>query len=152
MRIIFVGQSPSFSSQGLAPMAGKSGRYLAELMGLTQETMLVNHDFVNVLDKFPGKNSCGMDNFPLQEARNKAERVILPMMKNRVVILLGKNVGKAFNMPKNVQYFCRLSVVGITDHVWIIPHPSGLNRFWNHEVNVLNARKFFTEILSDVKS
>lgn len=149
MRILFVGQSPSKSTEGLAPMAGRSGDFLAYLLGLSKEEMFEQHDFVNVFPFFPGKNALGQDLFPLQEAKSHAAR-LLPKFENRVVVLLGKNVARAFNVPPNVQYLTRMHT-RVTDSVWIIPHPSRVSRHWNISENILVVTKFLRELQANKK-
>jgi uracil-DNA glycosylase len=144
MRILFIGQSPSKSSNGLAPMSGMSGDFLAHLLGTTKDEMLQAHDFVNVFPFFPGKNSLGQDLFPMQEAKSHAAR-LAPKLVGRVVVLLGKNVARAFNAPQNVSYMTRLSAPG-TDSVWVIPHPSRVSRHWNVSENMLIVSKFLREL------
>lgn len=146
-RIYFIGQAPSRETDGQPPFVGKCGKFLAEqLMGLTQEEMLAQHDFVNVLDRWPGKGING-DLFPLAKAR-VAARGLAEDMRNRVVIMLGHNVARAFGCDK-FQYFRWYEVrhpdntnVIIAKRCAIIPHPSGVNRLWNLQNNRIIARKF----------
>jgi len=146
-RIYFVGQAPSRETDGQPPFVGKAGKFLAEeLMGITQEQMLRDHDFVNVLDRWPGKGING-DLFPLAKARIAA-RGLTENLRDRVVILLGNNVARAFGCDK-FEYFRWYEVrhpdnnnVVIAKRCAIIPHPSGVNRLWNLKNNRIVARKF----------
>lgn len=124
-------------------------------MGLTQEEMLAQHDFVNVLDRWPGKGING-DKFPISEAKPRAAALV-PMMANRFVILLGSNVVRAFGIPKFKYYDwhtvqdSKNSNIIITRKCSILPHPSGVNRIWNNPDEVLKAKKFFQLILGEGK-
>lgn len=146
MRILFVGQSPSRTSDGQSPFTGKCGKFLAELMGLTQEEMLCTHDFLNVLDRWPGPSIKG-DRFPIPEARIAAKKK-LEQMRGRAVVLLGHNVARAFDCKKfryfefyeirNPEHWSEVVVPLMT----VVPHPSQVNRHWNVEENRLIAAKF----------
>ena len=87
MRIQFVGQAPSRETDGKPPFTGKCGQFLAELLGTTQEQMLLDHDFLNVLDHWPGAGIKG-DKFPIPEAKVAARRK-LEQLRGRVVSCSG---------------------------------------------------------------
>ena len=102
MRITFVGQAPSRETDGKPPFTGKCGRFLAELLGTTQEQMLKDFDFLNVLDHWPGASFKG-DKFPFSEAKIAAKNK-LELLRGRVVVLLGHNVARAFGC-RTFAYF-----------------------------------------------
>jgi uracil-DNA glycosylase len=146
MRILFVGQAPSRETDGKPPFTGKCGKFLAELLGTSQEQMLADHDFVNVLDHWPGKSLKG-DAFPIPEAKLAAKKK-LQLLRGRVVVLLGHNVARAFCCTK-FSYFSWYEIRSDDDsadvvvpNMAIVPHPSQVNRFWNVEENRLIAGKF----------
>ena len=151
MRILFVGQAPSRETDGLPPFVGKCGTFLAELLGTTQEQMLFDHDFVNVLDRWPGRGPGG-DKFPMLEAKVAAKKKI-PQLRGRTVVLLGANVARAFGGPK-FQYlgWYQLrnpdNLSDIICQATIVPHPSGVNRHWNNHDNRLIAAKFLRTLAS----
>lgn len=152
IRIQFVGQAPSKETDGKPPFTGRCGAFLAQLMGTTQEKMLVDHDFLNVLNSWPGKG-VGGDRFPFIEAKVAAQKMF-PQLRNRIVILLGANVAKAFGM-RQFRYLERYEMrnpQNLSDVVVplmiVIPHPSGVNRYWNFPDNRMIVSKFFNEILA----
>lgn len=150
MRLTFIGQAPSRETDGKPPFTGRCGAFLATLLGTTQEKMLTDHDFFNVLNYWPGKG-IGGDKFPVSEAI-KAANQMTPKLVGRTVVLLGSNVARAFGV-KNFQYFewyqirdpehtSRVLVHSIT----IVPHPSGVNRYYNKLENREQASKFLRSL------
>ena len=152
MKFTFIGQAPSKETEGLPPFVGKCGAFLASLMGMTQAEMLAQHEFLNVLNYFPGKGING-DKFPMTEAKIRA-REMLATLRGKNVVLLGANVARAFNCAK----FAYLTVYEFRDpeHMatvlvpWmaVVPHPSGVCRHWNRPENRDAARKFFSTWVS----
>lgn len=150
MKILFVGQAPSKETDGKPPFTGKCGRFLADLLGKTQEQMLKDHDFINVLDHWPGKG-IGGDKFPIQEARIAAKKK-LDLMHGRLCVLLGHNVARAFGCSqfrylewyeiRNPENFAEIVVPLMT----IVPHPSGVNRYYNDPDKRLIVSKFLRTI------
>lgn len=149
MRICFIGQAPSRETDGKPPFTGKCGKFLAELLGTTQEQMLVDHDFVNVIDYWPGKGPNG-DKFPMTEAKIRA-RAMLKTLSDRTVVLLGANVARAFGASK-FEYFSRYQILDpetkkvVVSQMTVIPHPSGINRKWNDPEIRIYAYKFLTHL------
>jgi uracil-DNA glycosylase len=149
-KYLFIGQAPSRETEGKPPFTGKCGSFLAGLMGLTQEEMLATHDFLNVLDHYPGKG-VGGDKFPMVEATVKA-RKMLPTLRGRSIILLGANVARAFG-AKQFSYLTQYEIRNpenladiIVPWMVVIPHPSGINRHWNKPANRDVVRKFFSSL------
>lgn len=148
MKITFVGQAPSRETDGQPPFTGRCGAFLANLMDMTQEEMLREHAFLNVLDKWPGKG-LGGDKFPMVQAMTAAKEKLELLRKKPLVVLLGNNVARAFG-AKDFSYFSWYEIrnpENITDVVVprmsVVPHPSGVNRHWNRAENRDIARKFF---------
>ena len=156
MRILFVGQAPSKATDGKPAFTGICGRRLASLMGLTQERMLLDHDFVNVLDRYPGTGGSSHprgDAWPLSEAR-KAASLLWPTFAGRKVVLVGKNVRDAFK--RTDEFFVWSDAIHslasrhvLTDKAWIVvvPHPSGVSHWWNDSTNLLAAKFFFRSLI-----
>ncbi len=147
MKILFVGQAPSRESDGNPPFTGRCGKFLAEeLLGISQSEMLIQHDFVNVLERWPGKSAVG-DLFPLGPAR-EAARGLLEKMVGRTTVLVGNNVARAFGVTsfKYLQIYEMRHPdnpnVVICNFVAIIPHVSGIVRHWNIRGNREAAAKF----------
>lgn len=157
MRIQFVGQAPSQETDGKPPFTGKCGKFLANLLGTTQEQMLEDHDFINVLDRWPGKG-IGGDKFPLIEAQTAAKAKLELLRDKPFVILLGNNVARAFGAKaftyltwyeiRNPENFADVVVPRMS----VVPHPSGVNRYWNSPKARDAARRFFNSITSHGKA
>jgi uracil-DNA glycosylase len=117
------------------PFHGKSGRFLAKLVELPLEAFLEAVETVNLLKVWPGKEGKG-DAFPMMEAAEAAARL---NVKGKQVLAAGKRVARAFGVEKPV-YLTKVPVNGGT--LWIVPHPSGINAWWNDEGNKRKARRF----------
>jgi hypothetical protein len=116
--------------------------------------MLKDHDFVNVLNHFPGKSKLSKSaKFPMAEARTAAKS-LLELLRNRTVVLCGKNVAAAFGLEK-FQYFVKYQFRSDTDSllmvptVVVIPHASGKAILWNNPEFVDYARKFLTNLIHE---
>lgn len=149
-KLLFVGQAPSRTSDPSRPFSGQCGKFLAELLGTSQEDMLAKHDFINVLDTWPGKG-LGGDKFPMAEAKQAAMGK-LDLLRGKTVVLLGANVARAFNVSE-FRYLgiyeirSRENVLDIVaSPVTVIPHPSGVNRYYNSVENKLTVSKFLREL------
>lgn len=78
-----------------------------------------------------------------------AERLLSETLRGRRVVLLGANVSRAFGVS-----FRKLSEVVLSWHpvgeglaAAVVPHPSGLNRWWNDPDNRVRARLFLRPVL-----
>ena len=108
--------------------------------------MLKEHEFLNVLDRYPGPSIKG-DKFPMSEARIAARKK-LEQLRGRTVVLLGSNVARAFDC-KAFRYFewyeirsSENSLDTVVPLMTVVPHPSQVNRWWNREENRRIAGKF----------
>lgn len=178
-KIVFVGQAPGRPVAGMPtrPFArhSQSGKRLIELSG--SETFLDDHDFVNLIDEYPGKgdkNNPHGDAFPMVEARSAARWFVRThdfeprwghlLRAPRPFVMVGANVAEAFGtkwVPSFVWHKLfllrdgRTTVKSMSDFAVdplacykfaMIPHPSGVNRFWNDPANVRRAKKFLRSL------
>lgn len=134
--ITIVGQAPGPS--GGEPFRGRSGARLAALMGLASVEELADRaNLVNVLSSFPGKARAGKgDAFPLERARRAARRMRLA----GTILFAGKGVARAFGIG-GAEYFEWRAIDAATTAA-VIPHPSGVSRWWNEPGNEERARAF----------
>lgn len=145
--LLFIGQAPSKKAfeNKQPPFSGEYGEFLAELMGSTQENMLRSHDFIHLIERWPGKHPVKGDLFPMTEAKRKASE-LLPQLSKRVVVLVGYNVARAFSFDK-FEYFKEYSAKGQTadyippEALLVIPQPSHENRWYNNPNNKMAASK-----------
>ncbi len=139
MNVLLIGEAPGPS--GKAGFDGWSGRRIARLL----EEFGVELTFWNVFKKWPGpkkllhhkKGGKGSE-FPIAAARRR-----VPNLRKRIaahsphfVLLLGSRVARAFDVE---GFFCLSTTPG--SFGWIvpmtaIPHPSGVNRWFNDPKNV----------------
>lgn len=133
MKALVVGQAPSRDTDGRQPFSGRSGANLASLLGVTQRDLARTVDLVNLLPRWPGKAGKG-DAFPAAEARAAAAMLAAVAPHDRVV-LCGAAVVRAFGL--RIDPLERVTRSGrVLLH---LPHPSGVNRWWNDEANMAAA-------------
>jgi len=133
-----VGQAPG--RRGGPPLRGPCGARLARLAGLSGVDELARrHELANLLPRFPGKRGKG-DAFPPAEARRAAHGV---RPKHRDVLLLGRHVARAFGVDRPFFEWWDLG----RWRVAVVPHPSGVSRWWNDSANRARAAAFLREAL-----
>lgn len=97
----------------------------------------------NLLHTWPGpdRDSGKGSAFPLRHAQARARR--FRVAKNvDTVLVLGKRVARAFGLE--VGYF---EFVERNGRLWaVIPHPSGVNHWWNDVGNRVRAMEFLEEL------
>ncbi len=77
-------------------------------------------------------------------ALRRAEMLARRFVRDRFVVLLGLRVGRAFGLTA-ATYFERVQFGRAT--VVVVPHPSGVNRWYNSAANVRRMRRFMREAL-----
>jgi hypothetical protein len=113
-------------------------------MGLQDRSdLLARVECVNVLRAYPGPEGDKGDAFPLDEARRASAR-LYRRLKGRRVLVAGKRVAAAFGM--------RAEYLEWVDHeagfeAVVIPHPSGVNRWWNEPKNRRRFRRFARDLV-----
>lgn len=133
------GQAPSRDS--IIPFSGASGRALASRMGLPNHGML--HDLYvieNVIDYWPGTNGKG-DRFPIDEARENATAMRSRWTQYDRVLIVGLGTAKAFGLGGKLLPLIWHPIDDGT-LLAIVPHPSGVNRYWNDPLNEARANAF----------
>lgn len=149
MKPLLIGPAPGARATDGSPAFGPgpgSGARLARLLDLND--VQAYFDTLNLLPLYPGRTSSGADAFPLAEARSRALSVDLS--ERPFTLLVGRNVARAFNMPW-LPYlrWMRYWYPGIVGFGWVavLPHPSGLNRWWNSAENQEAASDFVRSAL-----
>ena len=136
MDLLLVGEAPGRDGATLDDPRSRSGKRLTELGagGLP---------FVNILDEWPGPASKGAGfewNSP--EVQRAVGRKLDGLPRRPALVFLGLRAARAFDWRG--AYFewgqCR------GRRVVTVPHPSGVNRWWNEPANVRRARRFFGTI------
>jgi hypothetical protein len=139
-KITLVGQAPSRETDGLGAFRGRCGRRLADLAGLTLDGLHEAADAVNLLGRWPGRAGRG-DAFPMAEARAAAAAMSL---EGRA-ILVGRAVACAFGLRGlEPLRWVRSGALEVA----MVPHPSGLNAWWNSPENRSAAAAFLRGALA----
>lgn len=135
--LTIIGQAPSRTSDPRRALRGRSGAALARLLGIDPAALGLVIRRRNLLSAFPGRVGKG-DRFPLAAARRAAARV-----RGRRLVLLGYGVAAAFGVPRRTPPLVWVWLDGAHPRrVAIIPHPSGINRWWNAPANRRRAAAF----------
>ena len=144
MKPLIVGEAPGKGGDPTKPIEGRIGARLADCCDLTMAEFLATFDRVNLLQVQPQDGGKGAT-FNVQEAR----RVAYSMTQHsdwpgRLALILGKRAGAAFGFVQ-VDYFQKMALYGAI--VYVVPHPSGLNRWWNDPENELQMMRFMRELI-----
>lgn len=134
MRATIVGEAPPRS--GGRPFEGDAGRRLRQVA----RHDLADCRLVNLLEAWPGPDGAKGDAFPIDEARAAAARV---RFRTPVVLLAGHRVARAFGVRAGYLEWTTLR----GRRAAVIPHPSGINRWWNCPRNRRRARRFIAAAL-----
>lgn len=134
---------------GKRPTRGSPARLRAEDPGLFEFVRLTRH--VNLLPFWPGYDRRGSA-FPMREARAQARETILEIASATeppdAVLLAGRRVSAAFEFHvhhRGADYFDEVEV-NLPCPVFLVPHPSGVNRWWNEPENRRRARDFLVSL------
>jgi uracil-DNA glycosylase len=125
--MLIVGEQPSARGNG-SPFSGPSGERLTDLIGRDWRIVM---SAVNLMPSGVWKR---------EEMRAVGKRMREKLARDqhfKVVLLAGRTVADAFGFAQTEPFFKRL--VRRSVHYYIIPHPSGKNRWWNDSKN---RRKF----------
>lgn len=146
-RLVIVGEAPSMSSNPRRPFDGYSGKKLAEYAGFVgYEELRASARLVNVLKEWPGRGYAGEkgSRFPRELAKAAASR--MRFRWDERILLAGKRVARASGLEE-LPYF-RWVPFRDTRRVAVIPHPSGVNGYWNDEANRSRASQFLQRWLN----
>lgn len=146
MRALIIGQAPSQNGDPGRPLLdGSTGNRLRSLLGVSIDEYTELFERVNLLQEFPGKSGKG-DAFPIESARQRAAE-LTSTLRRRTVLLIGGNVARAFGINSDYLkwtfqngYWCM-----------IVPHTSGVNRWWNEPANVELARRELTTLVHGLR-
>ena len=138
--LTWVGEAPKAGELGDWPaLHGPSGDRLARICDFVDAAALfAGSATVNVFDEWPGPAKSGKgDAFPMRRARRLADEMRAGMAGR--VVLVGRRVATAFGFagipPCRWEDFAGLQVA-------MIPHPSGVNRWYNDARNKATVAVF----------
>jgi uracil-DNA glycosylase len=105
-----------------------------------------NVDAMNLIDFYPGAK------WPTEHARTCAHGLMHSLQARSRVVLVGRQVARAFGALESWDWFEWFWLHA--DHeertgprFAIMPHPSGLNRWWNDPRHMRQARTFVDKLL-----
>ena len=136
-KLLLIGQAPLRTGDASKVLAGRSGVWIADLMGVPLAEHLAGTDRVNLFDEWPGRNGKG-DRWNMLEAGRRA-RGMVQLLRGRMVIFVGRSVAAAFGLPR-IPWMTWIERFGA--EVASIPHPSGIVRWWNDADNRDAAGEF----------
>lgn len=150
MRPLFIGEAPSPSTSrfGSHPLVGMTGARLAAWAGVSPAEFRRRCGCVNLFDRVPQR-------WDRRSAEDRAAWLWVELCKPHdgtgrelrgvdVVVLLGDKVADAFRC-RSVRPFTVSQTSGPA--IAVMPHPSGLNHYWNDEANVRRAERFLRRLL-----
>lgn len=143
MRPVLIGMNNPISSRPeyvLYPEpAGCTGWRLWKM--LETRTGASKRDYIRAFERF---NLVGGKQWSMPEARKEAVR-LMPELQGRVVVLLGQPVREAFRVPRLLIHPQEVDGVIFRQ----LPHPSGLNLWFNSETNRSLASMLLEELYND---
>lgn len=132
-----IGEAPGSAGPGI--LLGGAFKRWALILGI-DSSEFSGLDCKNLLDHWPGSAGKGSA-FPLAEARDAVGRVRASNPWTSF-ILVGKRVALAFGLrdPALLRWFW-------SEGAWfaVVPHPSGINRWYNDPENARAAATFMLE-------
>lgn len=135
-RPLIVGEAPTAETEGRPAFHGRCARFLERAAGLPEGGLRAAFRATNLLERPPARQGKGHA-FPWREAAPAAERVLA--RTRGPLIVAGKRAARAFGLS-DPQYLRWTRVGG--RRVAVIPHPSGINRWWNDPANRGAAEAF----------
>lgn len=140
--VTFVGQSPGKCNPMGVPFGGKSGKRLATFCKMDHESWIAATNRINVLEDWPGKAKKG-DVFKVK-AGSAADKILNATKVDETIVLCGRAVATACGVDgqflKWMNWNGRRAV--------IIPHPSGINLWYNDRCNRDALEKLLLEVMA----
>ena len=132
MRTAFVGEAPSRTSDPDRPLEGRPMRWLAKVAHLEESELRERVRCFNLLSYHPGRT------FPVSRGRLALIELGPKLAEVGVerLVLLGHAVASSFDAGwMSPLVFEKLWVEWAKVDAVLVPHPSGLNRWWNDVEN-----------------
>lgn len=140
-RVLLIGQAPGRGDPS-RPCTGAFMRRIVAAAGISRTRYLRAFERVNLVAYWPGRSGSG-DAFPAAEARVRTAEIDI---RGRVVVLCGRRVAIAFGVRSPFLEPERLRG-GL---VYVLPHPSGRNRWWNRPENRTAAGALIRRLAEEV--
>lgn len=142
-KLILIGQAPAQKGNPRAVLEGRLGERIAELFGISNWWYVQNTQRFNILPKWMGKSGKG-DLFPMPLARQNARRMRYSLGGCRV-LFIGIQVAAAFDVTHKPLRWKNYPIAADHNESFrcaILPHPSGVNHWWNDICNRADAADF----------
>lgn len=141
INVIFVGQGPSSGGDPYRPLEGAAANRIGFLLNSPADYFIKCYARINLNSEWIGKDGGKGDVFDLAEGKVTA-KVLLRGSWTRYV-LLGKKVAECFDVKGEFLQ----TVDHGEKHFFLLPHPSGINRWYNDVENVAAAAPKLQEFL-----
>lgn len=140
---LLVGEASNLPDRGEA-FRGRSGRFLARLLGVDLAEFHWLFDCVNLLYRRQGKRSGARkgDLFDAAAAKRAARRLDV---RGRVVVLAGKRVARAFGLA-DPPWLRRIALGRGEASCFVVPHPSGIVTWYNELLNRRRVAKLLRRL------
>ncbi len=136
--ILILGEAPGPRAGGL------TRRRVSELAGRPWEEWAV---WRNLLDDYPGRGRGKGSAWNQRAARQAWEE--MEIHGYAAVVMLGRRVAAAIIPGGGGFPFFHWTNLEFDIYGAVIPHTSGIVRFWNDPENVAKAERFFAEMLAE---
>lgn len=141
--IVIIGQAPNRSNDWRHPLEGRVGLRLCQLFGCSTADYLSHTQRRNVLLRWPGKSGKG-DHFPHTVAMRRAKRM-KRSLGGRHVLFVGIATARVFGITSEPFHWQVHSARKYRPGMFwaaVVPHPSGINKWWNLLRNQQHAAIF----------
>ena len=143
-RPLLIGQAPSRLGDPAKPCTGRFMRFLCGVAGVSTLAYLRAFERRNLLPAWPGKSGKG-DAFPMEEARAAAAGMDV---RGRTVVCCGRKVAGAFGVRAGFLSETEKDGAAFV----VLPHPSGVNRWWNSRSNRRRARRLLRRLIASSRA
>lgn len=151
MNVLFVGQAPGRRAPRTARAFGGpgAGSRLAKLCGLTHGEFLSRCRTANLIKGWPGKNGKG-DAFPFAVARRGLHRIIKTDLWRDAdrIVFVGQGVARVV-LPNISTVMVKRPCEWYFSRFAYLPHPSGVNRWYNDRSNTRRAETFLRALVKE---
>jgi hypothetical protein len=139
--VLFIGEAPSRRSDPRIALGERGRDWMCAVSGMPRAHLEARADFANLLQRWPGASASKGSLFPADEAAAAARE--MDLRGRRLVALCGRRAASAFGLH-GMEYLAshRLAwtpMRGARAPVWMevctVPHPSGVNQWWNSADN-----------------
>lgn len=165
-KLLLLGESPAAGTEydresWLAPGSSKSADRLLKFTGFSAQDYLCTFSRDNLLHHLPKRSGKGR-NFPIESARQQTRRIFQEHDLAKGFVMLGRRITSVFrwyewgptirsaptSKLKYLKWYKVMPTAGFGGPTWaaVVPHPSGVNRWWNDANNRRRARRFFRKL------